>query len=100
MFIDEVGSSEQLSKVYKASGMKLGNKSKISSKKDSVEVSSSSFQRKINDNLSSIPEVRDNIVLDIQQQIKNGTYQVSSNDIADKIIESSEYNGLRSELFG
>lgn len=100
MFIDEVGSSEQVSKIYKASGMKLDRKDKVSSKKDTVEVSSSSFQKKLNDSLSSVPETRDSLISDIAEKIKNGSYQISAQNIADKMVESSEHDDLRSELFG
>ena len=43
--------------------------------------------------LSDVPEVREDKVQDIKQKMENGTYDVSSKDVASKILSQFNYRG-------
>ena len=42
--------------------------------------------------LASTPDVRESVIAPIKEQIDNGTYEVSTDDLAGKLLE--KYNGL------
>ena len=43
--------------------------------------------------LSDVPEVREDKVQDIKQKMEDGTYDVSSKDVASKILSQFNYRG-------
>ena len=42
--------------------------------------------------VSNAPDVRENVIAPLKEQIDNGTYEVSVDDLAGKLLE--KYNGL------
>ncbi|HAR61952.1 MAG: hypothetical protein DKM50_10780 [Candidatus Margulisiibacteriota bacterium] len=101
MFIDEVGASEQvknIDKIRKSKDIQINGIK--SSKSDKLDISKSSeFQMTIKEALAQTPDIREDKVREVSQKIENNTYRTSSSAIAKKIMESDEYNGIRSELF-
>lgn len=102
MFIDEVGASEQINNINRVS--KSNNKStdKVnSSKTDRLDLSKSSkFQSAMNEAIEKAPDIREDVVQEISSKIEENAYVIDNAQIADKIMEDTEHDGLRTELFG
>lgn len=76
--------SKQVSATSKANG-------KVNSK-DEVDLSSQAKDfATIKKMLAKETDVREELVQDIKQRIDNGTYNVSSKDVADKILSLNHY---------
>ena len=44
--------------------------------------------------LESIPDVREEKVAELREQVENGTYEIDANEIADKMLRDSLLNDL------
>lgn len=82
----KISSISQLYQIYEAKSVAPGKKSVSESKKDNVNVSEQAkeFQTALKAAMSS-PSVREDKVNDIKNRIDNGSYNISAEDIADKI---------------
>ncbi len=83
-----INSMSNVSGVYNANKMNKAYSKKPSGVgQDSVSLSSFAKELSIAKNaVDNVPDVRMEKVNSIKQQIKNGTYNVSAEEIADKII--------------
>lgn len=83
----KISNISQVYKAYEAKPVTPGKKAAGSEKKDKVNVSTRAkeFQIALKAAMSS-PSVREDKVNDIKNKINNNSYNVSSEDIADKII--------------
>lgn len=87
-----VGTYNMVNQIYGSNGTK---KSKTSSNtahasfKDEIAFSSMGKDMQIAKNaLAAVPNTRDNIVSDIKSRMENGTYKVSVDDFAEKLMSA------------
>lgn len=84
MRIDALNHVTQL---YQANQPKRVNKTNGFETNDSLEISQTGKDYQVaRAALKSVPDVREDLVADIKARIQNGTYNVSDEDIADKIL--------------
>ena len=78
-------------------GNRIGKKSKIDSKsngksgaitnEEKVAISSNANElKKASDAIKSVPEIREEKIMRIKEQIENGTYEIDKKKIAENII--------------
>ncbi len=68
---------------------KLAKSKGVEGPKDELALSSKAKEYQIAMNaFKKLPEVREDLVQDLKNQIKQGTYKVTGEEIADKMIES------------
>lgn len=75
---------------YKTNINKTESASKVGMKQDKLEISSGAkeFQLAM-DAVKNMPDIRQDKVDEIKQQIKDGTYKPSAKDIAKKMLSNS-----------
>lgn len=79
----------QVSQLYQATQTKRVSKSNGLETNDSLEISQTGKDYAVaKAALKSVPDVREDLVADIKARIENGTYNVSDEDIADKILNN------------
>lgn len=83
----KISNISQIYKTYEAKPAAYEKKSQVKGKKDKVDVSGQAkeFQTALKAALSA-PSVREDKVNDIKSRIENGSYNVSAEDVASKII--------------
>ncbi len=83
-----INSMSGVNGVYKANKAKKAYAAKpVEGMKDSVSLSSFAKELSVAKNaVDNVPDVRSDKVNAIKEQIKNGTYNVSAEQIADKIM--------------
>jgi len=61
-----------------------------SNNKDEILLSESAVQfARFKERLSALPDVRHDFVAELKSRIQNGSYEVDSEEVADKLIEES-----------
>ncbi len=79
----------QISQIYKTNSKMKTQKTSSVSAKDKVEISSFGKAYQVAKNaVKNAPDVREDRVAELKAQIQNGTYEVSSESFADKLLES------------
>lgn len=74
----------------KRSTEKLNNAKNIEGPKDKLELSNKAKEYQIAIKaFKNLPEIREDLVKDLKSKIKQGNYNVTGEQIADKIIESA-----------
>lgn len=82
-----VDAYNQVSQIYRATGSAKTGKSQKNSGSDKVEISSfGKAYQTAKQAVASAPDVREDKVADIRERIQNGTYDVSPEDFAEKIL--------------
>jgi len=85
----------QIQQIYGTSQMKKTEEKKAtkSSFKDELFLSATAMDAQVAKMaLASTPDIRESLVAPIKEKIDNGTYDVSAEDLAGKLLE--KYNGL------
>ena len=85
----------QIQQIYGSSSIKKTEEKKVSttSFKDQLLLSAAGKDAQIaKQALANTPDVREEVVAPIKEQIDNGTYEVDTDDFAGKLLE--KYNGL------
>ncbi len=84
----------QISQLYKASGTKKTQNSQKTYGKDQVTISRAGAEFQMTQQaVKEAPEVREDLVASLKQQINDGTYQVSGESFAEKLMQ--RYNDMR-----
>ena len=79
----------QISQIYKTNSKMKTQKTSSVSAKDKVEIASFGKAYQVAKNaVKNAPDVREDRVAELKAQIQNGTYEVSSESFADKLLES------------
>lgn len=93
-----IGSMNQIAQVYGAQSVKKSYKSSsIAATSTSDQVSFSTLGRDMQiakKALSSVPDVREDKVKALRESIANGTYQVSAESFADKLMAAYEEKSI------
>ncbi len=77
----------KISELYKTSSVKSTAKSKGVSFSDTLEISQTGKDYQVAKNaLSQIPDVREAKINEIKQRMAEGTYQVTMDEVADKLV--------------
>lgn len=92
-----IGTYNMISQIYgtnSAKKSKSANSTSYASFKDEVSFSSIGKDMQIAKNaLAGVPDVRESLVSDIKSRIDNGTYEVSSDDFASKLMDAFAAKG-------
>ncbi|MGN0436851.1 MAG: flagellar biosynthesis anti-sigma factor FlgM [Wujia sp.] len=87
-----IGTYNMISQIYGNSYTKKSNNSNGTSRasfKDEVNFSSLGKDMQVAKNaLAGVPDTRADLVNDIKSRMDNGTYEVDSNDFADKLLSA------------
>lgn len=93
-----IGSMNQIAQVYGAQSVKKSyktNSAYATSTTDQVSFSSIGKDMQIAKNaLKSVPDVREDKVNDLRQRIANGTYEVSAESFADKLMAAFQEKAI------
>ncbi|NLK73798.1 MAG: flagellar biosynthesis anti-sigma factor FlgM [Clostridiales bacterium] len=77
----------KVSQLYKASSTQNTTKVKASSYSDKVEISSEGkAYHNVKQVLNQVPDIRADKVNELKQKIQSGTYNISAEEVADKMI--------------
>jgi negative regulator of flagellin synthesis FlgM len=77
----------KISEVYKSSSVASTSKTKSSGFSDSLEISQTAKDYQIAKQiLVHVPDIREDKVNDIKERIEAGTYDISMEDVADKLV--------------
>ena len=85
----------QIQQIYGSKSIKKTEEKRVTSSsfKDQLLLSAAVKDAQIaKQALASTPDVRESVIAPIKEQIDNGTYEVSTDDLAGKLLE--KYNGL------
>jgi len=78
----------QIGQIYKANGTKKTQNSQKTYGKDQVTISRAGAEFQLAQQaVKDAPEVREELVAAIKQKINSGTYQVSGENFADKLMQ-------------
>lgn len=81
----------KISELYKASGAKSTAKTGKSSFSDMLEISQTGKDYQVAKQIvARTPDVRENLINDIKERMEAGTYNVSIEDVANKLVDKSE----------
>ncbi len=87
-----IGTYNMINQIYGANSTKKSknvNSTSYASFKDEVSFSSMGKDMQIAKNaLASVPDVRESLVNDIKTRMEQGTYEVSADDFADKLMSA------------
>lgn len=77
----------QVNQIYKSENKMKTNKVSKASKRDGYEISSfGKAYQAARQAMNSVPDIREDKVAQIKEKIDNGTYEVSGEEFAEKII--------------
>ena len=80
----------KVSELYKSSNVKSTVKAKGSSFSDKLEISQTGKDYQVAKQIvARTPDIREDRVNDIKQRMEAGVYNVSAEEVADKLIENS-----------
>ena len=83
----------QIQQIYGSSSIKKTEEKKVSTTSFKDLLSAAGKDAQIaKQALANTPDVREEVVAPIKEQIDNGTYEVDTDDFAGKLLE--KYNGL------
>ena len=95
MKIDSVGVSKLLSKYNNQNKNDKTGKTEAGTKKDSFSISESAQQiQKAKAEMSKVSEARQEKIDKLKQEVKEGTYNVSGEKVAEKMLNQAKYNKL------
>ncbi len=81
----------KISEIYKSNSVKKATNSKGSNFSDMLEISQTGKDYHIAKQIvARTPDVREALVSDIKARMEAGTYNVTIEDVADKLIEQAE----------
>ncbi len=81
----------KISELYKANTVKSTAKVKSSSFTDTLEISQTAKDYQVAKQIiASTPDIRENKVNEIKERMEAGTYNVTVQDVAEKLISRSE----------
>jgi negative regulator of flagellin synthesis FlgM len=81
----------KISELYKASGVKNTAKTGKSGFSDMLEISQTGKDYQVAKQIiARTPDVRENLINDIKKRMEAGTYNVSIEDVANKLVDKSE----------
>lgn len=85
----KISGISKIYETYSAKSAVVGKKTKSEAKKDNVNVSNKAreFQLAFK-SVSSMPNIREDKIEYLKEQMDNGTYNVSAENIADKILSN------------
>ena len=79
----------KVSQLYKTSGVKSTSKTGGSSFSDTLELSKTGKDYQVAKQIvSRTPDVREARVQELQQRMASGTYNISMEDVADKLVDN------------
>lgn len=88
-----VDALNQISKIYQANNTMITTKIDKAGTSDKFELSGLGQDiQTVTQALKDIPEIREDKVVKIKSEIEGGTYKVSDDDLAQKLIEQYENN--------
>lgn len=97
-------SNQQVQSIIKNYGATGGRRVRSSeavsapARQDKLELSPQAQEMQaVRQKINSIPDVRKDRVDELKSQIKNGTYQVPSQDVAEKMLNRSLADGIMSK---
>ena len=82
----------QIQQIYGSSSIKKTEEKKVSTTSFKDQLLLSAAGKDAQQALANTPDVREEVVAPIKEQIDNGTYEVDTDDFAGKLLE--KYNGL------
>jgi negative regulator of flagellin synthesis FlgM len=78
----------KISKIYEANNVKSTSKTKGRSFSDKLEISQTGKDYQIAKQvIARVPDVREEKIKEIKEKMNAGTYDISMQDVADKLIE-------------
>lgn len=78
----------KVSQLYKANNVKNVTKAKGNSFSDMLEISQVGKDYQVAKHaVAQTPDIRDNLVEDIKQRMEAGTYDVTGEEVADKVVD-------------
>lgn len=78
----------KISELYKASSVKPASKVKSASFRDTLEISQAGKDYQIaKQAVARTPDVRETTVNEIKQRMEAGTYNITIQDVADKLVD-------------
>lgn len=84
---------QKVAQLYSSSGVSKAEKKKVENKKDKVQISQAGRDFQVAKKaVAQADEVREDKIADIKQRMEAGTYEVSGDAFASKLIE--RYNQL------
>ena len=87
-----IESYSQIQSLYKTSGVRKTEKAKnVSGVSDSISISS--IGRDMKDALANTPDVRSELVDSVKSRVKDGTYNVSADSFAEKLLQKYQELG-------
>ena len=87
-----IGGFNQITQIYNNSTIRQTETAKKPSFSDALQISGAGKDYQVaRQALSSVPDVREDVVADIKARIADGSYHVSNNAIADKLL--ADYDG-------
>lgn len=82
-----IESYNQIQQLYQAKSLNTTEKTKQASKRDQLEISSLGKDiQTLKTALKNTPDVREDLVISIKEQVEKGNYEVSSISFAEKLI--------------
>jgi negative regulator of flagellin synthesis FlgM len=79
----------KVSQLYKANNVKSTSKTKGSSLRDSLEISQVAKDYQVARQIvNRTPDVREDKIFEIKRRMETGVYNVSMEEVADKLVES------------
>lgn len=82
-----IGAYTQISQIYNTSNSKKTQGTQKTSGKDQVTISRTGVEfNLLQQALKSVPDVREELVTEVKRQIDEGSYKVSGEDFADKLL--------------
>lgn len=79
----------KVSQLYKTNNVKSTSKSKNSSFSDTLEISQTGKDYQVvKQAVARTPDIREDLVNDIKRRMELGTYDISMDQVADKLVES------------
>lgn len=84
---------QKVAQIYSSKSASRTEKKKVESSKDNVQISQAGRDFQIAKKaVSEVPDVREDLVADIKNRMSNGTYEVSADAFAEKVI--AKYNQM------
>ena len=78
----------KINELYKISTVKSSSKTSSTSFSDTLEISQTAKDYQIAKQIvTKVPDVREAKVNDIKQRMESGTYNVTAQDVADKLVD-------------
>lgn len=83
----------QVQQIYKASTTKAGTAKKSKTASDRLELSSAGRDYRVaKQAVAAAPDVREELITPLKKSVNSGTYQVSTESFADKLLEKLAVN--------